>query len=92
MSALPKTLQPEITHRVNRIQAVTLIWSAEAAVSLGAAWMARSAALIGFGGDSAVELISAAVVLWRFRWPSRGDYAERQAARIGGGLLFVLHG
>ena len=59
-------------------------------MSLGAAWFARSPALLGFGGDSAVELLSAAVVLWRFRSPSRGDRAERQAARIAGGLLFVL--
>jgi divalent metal cation (Fe/Co/Zn/Cd) transporter len=59
-------------------------------MSLGAAWMARSPALLGFGGDSAVELLSAAVVLWRFYSPSRGDHAERQAARIAGGLLFAL--
>ena len=62
----------------------------EAVVSLGAAWFARSPALLGFGGDSAVELLSAAVVLWRFNSPSRGDDAERKAARIAGGLLFVL--
>jgi len=59
-------------------------------VSLGAAWMARSAVLLGFGGDSAVELLSAAIVLWRFHSPSRGDHAEQRAARIAGGLLFVL--
>jgi divalent metal cation (Fe/Co/Zn/Cd) transporter len=62
----------------------------EAAVSLGAAWAARSPALLGFGGDSAVELLSAAVVLWRFRSPSRGDHAEQRAAKIAGGLLFAL--
>jgi divalent metal cation (Fe/Co/Zn/Cd) transporter len=64
--------------------------SVEAVVSLGAAWFARSPALLGFSGDSAVELFSAAVVLWRFYSPSRGDHAERQAARTAGGLLFVL--
>jgi divalent metal cation (Fe/Co/Zn/Cd) transporter len=64
--------------------------SVEAVVSLGAAWIARSPALLGFGGDSAVELLSAAVVLWRFYSPSRGDHTERQAARIAGGLLFAL--
>jgi divalent metal cation (Fe/Co/Zn/Cd) transporter len=64
--------------------------SVEAVVSLGAAWAARSPALLGFGGDSAVELLSAAVVLWRFRSPSRGDHAEQRAARIAGSLLFVL--
>lgn len=51
---------------------------------------ARSPALLGFGGDSAVELLSAAVVFWRFYSPSRGDHAEQRAARIAGGLLFVL--
>ena len=61
MSALPKTLPPEIVQRVIRIQVLTLVWmTVEAGVSLGAAWAARSPALLGFGGDSAVELLSAA--------------------------------
>jgi divalent metal cation (Fe/Co/Zn/Cd) transporter len=91
MSALPKTLAPEIARRIVRIQALTLVWmSVEAAVSLGAAWFARSPALLGFGGDSAVELLSAAVVLRRFYHPSREARAEERAAKIAGGLLFVL--
>ena len=91
MSASPSTFPLETTRRIVRIQTLTLVWmSVEAVVSLGAAWMARSPALLGFGGDSAVELLSAAVVLWRFNSPSRGDHAERRAARIAGGLLFVL--
>jgi hypothetical protein len=91
MSAEAKTIPPEVLQRVIWIQTLTLIWmSVEALVSLGAAWAARSPALLGFGGDSAVELLSAAVVLWRFYSPSRGDHAEQRAARIAGGLLFVL--
>ena len=62
----------------------------EAVVSLGAAWFARSPALLAFGGDSGVELLSAAVVLWRFYSPSRREHAEQRAARIAGILLFVL--
>ena len=86
-----KAAPPEVLQRVIQIQALTLIWmTVEAVVSLGAAWFARSPALLGFGGDSAVELLSAAVVLWRFHSPSRGDHAEERAARIAGGLLFVL--
>ena len=86
-----ETFPPEIARRVVRIQVLTLVWmTVEAVVSLGAAWMARSPALLAFGGDSAVELLSAGVVLWRFNSPSRGDHAERQAARIAGGLLFLL--
>jgi divalent metal cation (Fe/Co/Zn/Cd) transporter len=64
--------------------------SIEATVSLGAAWFARSPALFGFGGDSAVELLSAAVVLWRFRSSSGKNHAEQRAAKIAGGLLFIL--
>ncbi|MGA7128529.1 MAG: cation transporter [Chthoniobacterales bacterium] len=91
MSAEAKTIAPEVLQRVIWIQTLTLIWmSVEVLVSLGAAWAARSAALLGFGGDSAVELLSAAVVLWRFHSPSRGEHAEHRAARIAGGLLFVL--
>jgi divalent metal cation (Fe/Co/Zn/Cd) transporter len=91
MSAEQKETSAELHNRIIWIQTLTLAWmSVEAVVSLGAAWMARSPALLGFGGDSAVELLSAAVVLWCFYSPSRGDDAERQAARIAGGLLFVL--
>ena len=91
MSAPSKAFSLETTRRIVRIQLLTLVWmTVEAVVSLGAAWFARSPALLGFGGDSAVELLSAAVVLWLFNSPSRGDDAERQAARIAGGLLFVL--
>jgi len=91
VSDLPETFSSETQHRIIWIQSLTLVWmSVEAVVSLGAAWFARSPALLGFGGDSAVELLSAAVVLWLFYSPSRGDHAEQRAARIAGSLLFVL--
>ncbi len=64
--------------------------SAEAAVSLFAAWRARSPALLAFGGDSAIELASAVVVLWRFHAIAAQEHAERRAARVAGVLLFVL--
>ena len=76
--------------RIHRVQIVTLAWmSVEAALSLWAAWKARSPALTAFGGDSAIELFSAAVVLWRFRTPE-SEHAELRAARIAGSLLFAL--
>jgi len=64
--------------------------SAEAGVSLFAAWQARSPALLVFGGDSAIELLSAVVVLWRFHANATQEHAERRAARIAGVLLFAL--
>jgi divalent metal cation (Fe/Co/Zn/Cd) transporter len=62
----------------------------EAAVSLSAAWIARSPALLAFGGDSAIELLSAVVVLWRFRSHAVPERAERRAVRVAGALLFLL--
>jgi divalent metal cation (Fe/Co/Zn/Cd) transporter len=63
--------------------------SLEASISLWAAWKAHSPALAAFGGDSAVELLSAVVVLWRFRG-NASEQAESRAARIAGGLLFLV--
>jgi len=62
----------------------------EAAVSLSAAWLARSPALLAFGGDSAIELISAVVVLRRFQAPVAQEDAESRATRIAGFLLLAL--
>jgi divalent metal cation (Fe/Co/Zn/Cd) transporter len=81
----------QATHRIVRVQIVTLVWmTAEAAVSLGAAWVASSPALLGFGGDSAIELLSAAVVLRRFNLKPDEGHADERAAKIAGGLLFAL--
>jgi divalent metal cation (Fe/Co/Zn/Cd) transporter len=77
--------------RIQQIQAVTIMWmSAEAGVSLFAAWTARSPALLAFGADSAVELLSATVVLWRFRAHLADSRAERNASRIAGASLAAL--
>jgi divalent metal cation (Fe/Co/Zn/Cd) transporter len=77
--------------RIQRVQTVTIAWmSVEAAVSLFAAWRASSPSLLAFGGDSAIELFSAVVVLWRFRATAKHEDADRRAARVAGALLFVL--
>ena len=71
------------------LQIVTILWmSLEAAVSLFAAIRAQSVALLGFGLDSGIELISALVVLLRFKKDPHLD--ERKAARLTGLLLFAL--
>ena len=78
-------------YRIRRIQVLTIAWmSVEAVVSLSAAWMAHSPALLAFGGDSTIELLSAAVVYWRFRSKSSDGAREELAARITGTLLFAL--
>lgn len=81
----------ETRRRIIRIQVLTLIWMVgEVTIALGAAWVARSPALLGFGGDSAIEVLSASIVLRRFCVPSDETQAEKRAARTAGALLFVL--
>ncbi len=79
----------DVSRRVLQLQVITLIWmSVEAVVSLLTAWHSHSPALLAFGGDSLIELVSAAVVFWRFRF----SLDEARAACIAGALLFVLAG
>ena len=90
---MPLDLHFYVAHprRIQRLQTVTIAWmSVEAVVSLFAAWRASSPALFAFGGDSAIELFSAVVVLWRFRATAAHEDAERRAARVAGALLFGL--
>jgi len=81
----------EIVRRIVWVQAITIGWmTIEAGLALGAAWYAHSPALLAFGGDSAIELLSALFVYWRFRSKRSGAQTERLAARVTGGLLFAL--
>ena len=89
MTIVPAAPLTEVSRRIVRLQIITLVWmSVEAVISIGTAWHAHSPALLGFGGDSLIELLSAAVVLWRFRF----RFDEERAARIAGALLFALAG
>lgn len=93
MAIATTTSAPDLVLCAQRLQILTIVWmTAEAIVALAAAWTARSPALLGFGGDSAIELLSAMVVLWRFRSKSESGSvsAEKTAARIAGSLLFLV--
>ena len=60
----------------------------ECGLSLYAAAAAQSPAMLAFGSDSFVELLSAGVVLLQFL--PRVSISERRAVRAAGALLFVL--
>jgi hypothetical protein len=67
----------EAIHRIRRVQVLTIAWmTVEAVMSLFASWKARSPALLAFVGSSAMELVSAVVVLWRFRAGAAHEDAE----------------
>jgi divalent metal cation (Fe/Co/Zn/Cd) transporter len=89
MTAATSFELPGVSRRILRIQVLTIIWMiVEAAVSLGTAFRSHSPALFAFGADSLIELLSAAVVLWRFRF----ELNEARAARMAGILLFAIAG
>jgi len=71
------------------LQGVTLAWMlVEFGVSIYAAVTAHSPAMLAFGSDSLVELLSATVVL--LQWIPSMTLSERRASRAAGVLLFVL--
>jgi divalent metal cation (Fe/Co/Zn/Cd) transporter len=76
---------------VRWLQGVTIAWMLiESAVSLYSAQQARSTALLAFGSDSLVELLSGTVVLLSF-FP-RFSLSKERAEQWAGFLLFVLAG
>src|SRR5437588_11254545 len=87
----PCGTQPTFSHTVAWLQYITIGWMiVECTLSLTAAAQAHSVALLAFGSDSLIELLSASVVLLQFlpRFPLKRAHAERTAAV----LLYLLAG
>lgn len=77
--------------RVLWLQFITLAWmSIECGIALISAWKAHSPALLAFGSDSFVELLSATIVILQFA-PSF-TLSTTRAGRISAILLFMLAG
>ena len=80
-----------MTGTIAWLQGITLVWMlVECGASLHGAVTAHSSALLAFGADSFVELLSATVVLLALvpSFPLTKD----RAAQLAGVLLFVLAG
>jgi divalent metal cation (Fe/Co/Zn/Cd) transporter len=81
--------QPQTIRVVFWVQGITITWMiVECVVSVYAASAAHSSALLAFGADSLIELLSASVALLSFI-PSF-PITKEQAARWSGMLLYVL--
>jgi divalent metal cation (Fe/Co/Zn/Cd) transporter len=79
-----------LTRRVRVLVAATITYNvAEAVVALTAGTIASSAALIGFGLDSIIEVASAAAVAWQFSGRDP-EARERAALRIIALSFFAL--
>ena len=91
MASTSKTVALGIDRRIRRVQTIIIAWmSIETVLSLFAAWRAHSPALFAFGGDSAIELLSAAIVLWGFRSQATQALTGRSVDPVVGALLFIL--
>jgi divalent metal cation (Fe/Co/Zn/Cd) transporter len=84
-------------HRALRLEYFTVGWNVvEAFVAIGAGVIAGSVALIGFGADSAIEVISAIGLLWRLRKAgphavvSEESAAEKRALYVVAITFFLL--
>ena len=74
-----------------RLEYATMGWMvAEAAVAITAGLAAASIALVGFGLDSVIELISATIVIWQLRGEIAGQNRQTRAIRLIGVTFFAL--
>jgi divalent metal cation (Fe/Co/Zn/Cd) transporter len=64
----------------------------EAAVAIGAGFLAGSIALIGFGADSLIESLSGGILLWRLYGSEVDERRERLALKLVGVSFLVLAG
>ncbi|PSL37386.1 cation efflux family protein [Labedella gwakjiensis] len=79
-----------LTRRIRWIVGITIAYNlVEAVIAIAAGTVASSAALIGFGLDSTIEVLSAAAVAWQFsrRDPERW---ERGTLRVIAIAFFAL--
>ena len=84
------TATPDRLARRARLLAIaTVAWNViEAAVAIAAGTAAGSIALVGFGLDSTVEVLSALVILWQFN--GLAEARERRALRLIALSFFAL--
>ena len=75
--------------RAVRLAWATIVWNVvEAVVAIAAGTAASSIALIGFGLDSTVEVMSSVVIVWQFR--GLAEDRERRALKLIAMSFFAL--
>ena len=76
--------------RIRIVVSITITWNViEAVIAIIAGGAASSAALVGFGLDSIVEVLSAAAVAWQFAAPDP-QRREKTALRVIAVSFFAL--
>lgn len=97
MTAKVLTQKERLHRRGVRLEVFTITWNVvEAVVAIGAGIFAGSVALVGFGVDSGIEVISAVALLWRLLRAgpdaSAGEHgaAEKRALYFVAATFFLL--
>jgi divalent metal cation (Fe/Co/Zn/Cd) transporter len=81
--------RPNYQKRAVRFAWATIVWNVvEAVVAIAAGAAASSIALVGFGLDSTVEVMSAMVIVWQFR--GLAEDRERRALKLIAVSFFAL--
>lgn len=87
----------QLYRRGVRLEVFTIAWNVvEAFVAIGAGLIAGSVALVGFGVDSGIEVISAVALLWRLlktgprASAEEAGAAERRALYLVAATRFLL--
>jgi divalent metal cation (Fe/Co/Zn/Cd) transporter len=87
---LPPSRRAALVRRAQLLAGASVAYNiAEAVVAIWAGRAADSTALVGFGLDSTVEVMSGLVILWQFRHPFPED-REHQARRLIAVSFFAL--
>jgi len=78
------TVRSRLVRRARTLSRLSIGWmTAEAGVAVVAALAAESVALLGFGLDSLIELVSASTILWLYTGSRNGSPpAERRAQQL----------
>ena len=89
-SSLDPARRLVLQRRIRLVVAITIGYNViEAGIALAAGTVASSAALVGFGLDSVVEVLSAAAIAWQFAAPDP-EQRERTALRVIAVSFFAL--
>lgn len=90
LSTIAPDREAVLRRRVRLIVAATITYNVvEGVVAIAAGTVAGSAALVGFGLDSTVEVLSAAAVAWQFAGPDHRA-REKTALRLIAVSFFAL--
>lgn len=87
---LPADRRRQLHRRALRLEWFTVAWNAvEAGVAITVGLLVGSVALIGFGADSGIEVVSAVALLWRLRRAGPDASAEEEGDAERGALYAV---